>query len=144
MTRISARLDERSAADLELIRRKLGAASRSAGRSLSESPITAWPVLTETCHLLQQSLGVTATIRFLSSMESSSVDVFALDHSHVSRIGELMLQSASLPMDLADASLVIPAEHLGHGRILSTDRRDFGIYRWKNHDPFNTLLFPDD
>ena len=30
---------------------------------------------------------------------------------------------ADLPMDLADASLVLLAEALNHGRILSTDRR---------------------
>jgi hypothetical protein len=30
-----------------------------------------------------------------------------------------MNQYSSLPMDLADASLIILAEHLGHGRILS-------------------------
>jgi len=45
-----------------------------------------------------------------------------------------------LPMDLADASLVILAEHLGHGRILSTDQRDFRTYRWKQHRPFENLL----
>ena len=41
---------------------------------------------------------------------------------------------------LADASLVLLAEHLGHGRILSTDERDFGAYRWKNRKPFKNLL----
>jgi hypothetical protein len=45
-----------------------------------------------------------------------------------------------LPMDFADASLVLLAEHLGHGRILSTDRRDFHTYRWKNTQPFSNLL----
>jgi predicted nucleic acid-binding protein len=43
-------------------------------------------------------------------------------------------------LDLADASLVILAEHLGHGRILSTDQRDFRSYRWKNRHPFTNLL----
>ncbi len=43
-------------------------------------------------------------------------------------------------MDLADASLVLLAEHLGHGRILSTDQRDFKAYRWKNNYPFENLL----
>jgi uncharacterized protein len=43
-------------------------------------------------------------------------------------------------MDLADASLVILAEHLGDGRILSTDERDFKTYRWKNRKPFKNLL----
>jgi predicted nucleic acid-binding protein len=45
-------------------------------------------------------------------------------------------------MDLADASLVILAEEQGAGEILSTDQRDFGIYRWKNRKPFRNLLFP--
>ena len=38
------------------------------------------------------------------------------------------------------ASLVLLAEELGHGRILSADQRDFGAYRWKNHYPFENLL----
>lgn len=45
-----------------------------------------------------------------------------------------------LPMDFADASLVILAEELGTGRILSTDERDFQTYRWKNRKPFKNLL----
>ncbi len=43
-------------------------------------------------------------------------------------------------MDLADASVVLLAEHLEHGRILSTDKRDFQTYRWKNRHPFQNLL----
>ena len=43
-------------------------------------------------------------------------------------------------MDLADASLVILAKELGHGRIFSTVKRDFHTYRWKNHLPFENLL----
>jgi predicted nucleic acid-binding protein len=57
---------------------------------------------------------------------------------------ELMQKYVNLPMDLADASLVVLAEALGHGRILSTDTRDFETYRWKNHHPFQNLLLPDD
>lgn len=47
---------------------------------------------------------------------------------------------ADLPMDLADASLVLLAGELGHGRILSTGARDLGTYRWKRHEPFENLL----
>lgn len=47
-----------------------------------------------------------------------------------------MAKYADLPMDFADASLVLLAEHLCHGRILSTDVRDFRTYRWKQHAPF--------
>ena len=41
------------------------------------------------------------------------------------KVSELMSHCADLPMDLADASLVLLAQQLGHGRILSTDQRDF-------------------
>ena len=55
---------------------------------------------------------------------------------------ELFDKYTDLPMDLADASLVILAEELGHGRMLSTDQRDFNTCRWKNHKPFENLLLP--
>jgi predicted nucleic acid-binding protein len=58
----------------------------------------------------------------------------------VAQVPALMKRYARLHMDLADASLVLLAEHLGHGRILTTDRRDFGAYRWKSRKPFQNLL----
>ncbi len=33
-------------------------------------------------------------------------------------------------------------QNVGHGRILSTDQRDFGVYRWKQTFPFVNLMFP--
>lgn len=51
--------------------------------------------------------------------------IFALEPNHLSRIAEAIEKYRDLPMDLADASLVILAEHLGTGRILSTDTRTF-------------------
>lgn len=37
----------------------------------------------------------------------------------------LMEKYADLPMDMADASLVVLVEQLNSGRILTVDRRDF-------------------
>lgn len=54
-----------------------------------------------------------------------------------------MKSYVDLPMDLADASMVLLAEALGHGRILSADQRNFNCYRWKNHQPFENLLLPE-
>lgn len=51
-----------------------------------------------------------------------------------------MTKYRDLPMDLAGATLVLLAEHLGHGRIVSTDQRDFRAYRWKSRRPFENLL----
>jgi predicted nucleic acid-binding protein len=112
-------------------------------RALQFDPITTWPVITETSYLLQKKQGVQAADTFLFSIEQSEMEIFQLESVHLGRIRELINKYADLPMDLADASLVILAEELGHGRILSTDQRDFHTYRWKNHPPFENLLLSD-
>ena len=40
-----------------------------------------------------------------------------------------MVQYADLPMDYADATLVVLAEELNTNLVLTTDRKDFRIYR---------------
>jgi len=40
--------------------------------------------------------------------------------------------------------LVLLAEELGEGRIVSSDERDFHAYRWKNQHPFCNLLLAQD
>jgi uncharacterized protein len=108
--------------------------------NLHEGLVTTWPVLTETCHLLLARLGVRAELAFLRGLRDGSCTVFALAETHLPRIEELMGHYADLPMDLADASLVVLAEELRDGRILSTDQRDFHTYRWKHRKPFKNLL----
>ncbi len=105
-----------------------------------EPLITTTPVLTESSHLLLARLGSTALLRFMASWAAGAFDLFELTSEHASRATALMKKYADLPMDLADASLVILAEALGHGRILSTDQRDFHSYRWKDRRPFENLL----
>lgn len=108
----------------------------------NEPLITTWSVITETCYLLLTRNNVQTQIQFIKQLNQGLFTVFNLEPSHAQRIAELMQQYADLPMDLADASLVILAEHLGHGRIFSVDQRDFYTYRWKNTQPFHNLLEP--
>ena len=102
--------------------------------------MTTWPVMTETCHLLGSRLGSRAVIAFVRSGTLGAFEVFSLEPTHLPRVEELMEKYRALPMDLADASLVIAAEQMGSGEILSTDVRDFGAYRWKNRKPFRNVL----
>ena len=101
---------------------------------------TAWPVLTETCYLLLNRLGPEAQERFLASHAGGAFVVADPEIHGPDRMGPLMRKYRDLPMDAAAASLVLLAEALGHGRILSTDRRDFRTYRWKRRKPFENLL----
>lgn len=112
-------------------------------RTLREGLMTTWPVVTETTHLLASRLGTLALLSFVQSARNGAFEIFELSSRHWPRLEALMAQYADLPMDLADASLVLLAEELNDGRILSTDRRDFRTYRWKKRKPFRNLLALD-
>jgi predicted nucleic acid-binding protein len=116
--------------------------ARDFAARLNEALVTSVPVVTEMCYLLQQRRGSQAAAEFLQAQQNGLFSLFSIDETHLPRCIALMRQYTDLPMDFADASLVILAEHLGHGRIVSTDRRDFHAYRWKNHQPFQNLLEP--
>lgn len=111
--------------------------------TLVEPLVTTWPVLTETTHLLTRRLSPEVAVQFMVNVADGFSLIHAFDAAETRRMGELMRRYAELPMDLADASLVLLAERLGDGRILSTDQRDFETYRFKNRQPFRNLLLPD-
>jgi len=114
---------------------------RAYALTINEPLITTLPVVTEVCYLLQKRCNPLKAAIFLKAQQNENLfSLFTINESHLSRMVELMIQYADLPMDLADASLVLLAEELGHGRIISTDRRDFHTYRWKNYQPFCNLL----
>ncbi len=114
--------------------------ARTCLSEIREPLVTTWPVMTETCYLLLSKLGNDSQEKFVKSFTEGAFEIFDLTREHVPRIVRNMRKYSDLPMDLADASLVVLAEHLGHGRILSTDERDFKTYRWKQHKPFTNLL----
>ena len=102
--------------------------------------ITTWPVLTEATHLITRWVGTAAAQALLREVADGAIAVWSWPAEHTARLPDLMHRYTRLPMDLADVSLVLLAEHLGHGRILTTDQRDFGAYRFKSREPFDNLL----
>lgn len=118
------------------------AVAKRAFGEVSEPLITTYPVITETCYLLTQLVNQSAERQFLKAIANNAAVIFHIQQQHPSRMIELMERYEDLPMDLADASLVILAEHLRDGRILTVDRKDFNVYRWNNRQPFQNLLIP--
>jgi uncharacterized protein len=118
-------------------------ARQAFGQRPSEKLITTYPVITETCYLLTQQVNQAAEQTFLKGIVREISEIFHLQAFHLERMIILMKKYEDLPMDFADASLVVLAETLGHGRILTVDRRDFSIYRWNNDQPFQNLFFPE-
>jgi hypothetical protein len=102
--------------------------------------ISTWPVMTEVVHMLVRDRAFVAIQGLLDLWENGGINLFHLENKHTSRLKQLMHKYQTLPIDLADVSLIILTEELGHGNIVSTDLRDFDSYRWKNHKPFSNLF----
>ena len=105
-----------------------------------EPLMTTYPVLVECVHLMFSRIGVAKTLAWLETLATQGVSVLVMGTEQLPRLAALMRQYGDLPMDLADASLVLLAAEIGEGRIVSTDERDFHAYRWKNQHPFRDLL----
>ena len=116
------------------------AAVRAARHWSDEGFITTWPVLTEVVHILAHRVSVEQAVTFVGDVAHGAATLADLATDSLRRAHALMARYADLPMDLADASLVVLAEDLDDGRILSTDQRDFAGYRWKSRRPFRNLL----
>lgn len=114
-------------------------AAVAATQQLAEPLVVTWPIVTETCHLLGR-FGTTWTQTGFLDLLRTSAEIRPQGIGHLSSIRELIAKYRDLSMDLTDASLVVAAAELNDGRILSTDERDFGIYRWGNNEPFDNLL----
>jgi predicted nucleic acid-binding protein len=112
----------------------------AAAPTVHEGWITTWPALTEATHLMTRRLGSRFAQGLMNEVADGGILAWDIPHEQIAGIPALMQRYARLPMDLTDASLVLLAEHLGHGRILTTDERDFGSYRWKDRKPFHNLL----
>lgn len=90
--------------------------------------ITTWPIITEVTYILKAHVHLEAQLDFLKWIILGGLEMFDLTREHLSRIIELQKKYSNLPMDFADASLLIAAETLNITRIFSIDK-DFSIYR---------------
>lgn len=91
------------------------------------SVVSSEVVLTEATHLLGGLPGGRrACLDFF--LAGGAVLVPATSAS-LRRARELIEQYASLPMDYADATLVVLAEEIETDLVFTTDRKDFGVYR---------------
>lgn len=96
-------------------------------RSVDDSLVTVWPVVTETMYMLRAYWQAQEAL--WEMIEIGAVEILPLGIDDVPRMKELIRKYRDLPMDLADAALVRVAERERLRRIFTLDRRDFQIYR---------------
>lgn len=89
--------------------------------------VTTEAVLTESTHLLGRIAG--GAIACLDFVLSGGALLIPATANSIRRARDLMARYADCPMDFADATLVVLAEDLGTNLVLTTDQRDFSIYR---------------
>lgn len=94
-------------------------------------------VLTEALHLL--AFDPRAQQGAIEFFAREAVELVPADPGSIRRCGRLMRKYADVPMDYADATLVVLAEDLGTDRVFTLDRRSFDVFRWKGRRPFRVV-----
>ena len=96
-----------------------------------------WPVITEVTHMLDFS--VQAQVDFLTWVNLGGVILEDISDEGLSRIIELSKKYSDVPMDLADASLVVLSEKLRIKEIISIDS-DYYVYRTINKEMVENIF----
>jgi len=99
--------------------------------------VTTEAVLTETLHLLgpswrSQQVGLEFVLRGAFLLVPPS-------QASLGRVSVLMQKYRNVPMDYADATLVVLGEELGTDRVFTLDRRGFSAYRLNQRKPFQLV-----
>jgi predicted nucleic acid-binding protein len=105
----------------------------------NEPLVTTWCCCTEAMYFLGKLGGVAAQNTLWALILSNRIQLHFLTLDAAQQMKILMDKYHDLPMDLADASLVVTAEELGVQKILTLDK-DFFVYRLANGSAFDKLL----
>ena len=98
-----------------------------------------WPVLTEVCALLTRRIHNAAVLDFLQWVQRGAVQLDTPADWSLTSVLAICQRFASLPLDLADASMAEAAERLQIRCIVSIDK-DFDVYRDAKGQMLRNLL----
>ncbi len=97
-------------------------------------------VLAEVAYLVGKESGIKTVSKFLKGLSLSKFSLIEIIQEDVLRIAEILEQYADSRIDFVDASVMAMAERLNIRIILTTDRRDFSLFKPKHCDAF--ILMP--
>ena len=99
--------------------------------------VTSEAVVTEATHLLGRlPRGVSTCVDFIMD---SQIHIMSTSFETLKRVSALIKKYEDIPMDYADATLVVLAEELETNQILTLDRRGFSAYRLHSRTPFHII-----
>jgi uncharacterized protein len=100
---------------------------------------TTWPVATEVCALLARRIHNDAALDFLRWSQRGGIALQPAAEGSLTEVLRISERFASLPFDLADASIAEAAARLRIRHVLSIDA-DFDVYRDRSGRPLTNLL----
>jgi predicted nucleic acid-binding protein len=110
--------------------------------TFSGTLITTGAVVTETMHFLSAVPDGAVTVAgFVDDAQIEVRDCFTPGQLHAA--AALMKKYSDLPMDFADATLVLLADEIGSGEILTLDLSGFRTYRFRRSRRFSLVLGAD-
>ena len=101
--------------------------------------VSTWPVLTEVCALLARRIHNGAALDLLRWVQRGAVEIDRPDDTSLAEVLAISQRFASLPFDLADASVAEAAQRRRIRRVLSIDA-DFDVYRDTRGKTLTNLL----
>lgn len=107
-------------------------------RQISEQLVTTLPCVTEAMYFLGNLKGWPGQKNLWKLLASESLGIFDLDKNDLARMTKLMEKYRDVPMDFADASLVVAAERLGTRKVFTLDS-DFQAYRINGKQYFEVI-----
>jgi predicted nucleic acid-binding protein len=96
-------------------------------------------VITESMYFLSDVEGGPVTLAELLVASGARV-IESTQPEQVMAAAQLMEKYADTPMDFADATLVLAADHLDVADVLTLDRRGFSTYRTSKRKAFRLVL----
>ncbi|HMS39532.1 MAG TPA: PIN domain-containing protein [Pyrinomonadaceae bacterium] len=97
------------------------------------------PAITETAYLVQRDLGVKALATFLEDLPEMNLLFETPTAEDYKRAAEILRKYNDANIDFVDACIAAIAERLNITKILTVDRRHFGIFKPQPCESFEIL-----
>lgn len=86
-------------------------------------------IIQEICWLLMKRVNHEAAIKFMDCVQEL-IELPPLPDQWIEKTIPILRKYSNRKLDLADASIVVLADHINLGDIISIDRKDFSVLRW--------------
>ena len=98
------------------------------------------PTITEVAYFLAKNQGLEAVAQFSDSLANTKFQLETSTSEDFSRAAEILRKYNDANIDFVDACIVAIAERLNITKILTVDRRHFGIFKPNHCEAFE--IFP--